>query len=216
LTREASLDQSSFSPKVAQNLAASAIVAVILSLLGMLVYIWFRFGSLRYSVCAISALLFNISICLGAIALSLAIGETSIAGVRVLDEIRIDLNVVAGLLTIVGYSLNDTIVILDRIRENRGKLSYASLDVVNNSINQTFSRTIMTSGTTITSAMVLYSLGGTGIRPFAFTFFVGLIAATYSSVVIAAPLTWSRKTGTGPSTDSESAISTRTTSLTTG
>jgi preprotein translocase subunit SecF len=63
--------------------------------------------------------------------------------------------------------------------------------VVNNSINQTFSRTIMTSGTTITSAIVLYSLGGTGIRPFAFTFFVGLVAATYSSVVIAAPLTWS-------------------------
>ncbi len=191
LTREASLDQSSFSPKVAQNLAASAIVAVILSLLGMLVYIWFRFGSLRYSVCAIAALVFNISICLGAIALSLTIGERSIGGFRLLDEFRIDLNVVAGLLTIVGYSLNDTIVILDRIRENRGKLSYASRGVVNNSINQTFSRTIMTSGTTITSAIVLYSLGGTGIRPFAFTFFVGLIAATYSSVVIAAPLTWS-------------------------
>ena len=216
LTREASLDQSSFSPKVAQNLAASAIVAVILSLLGMLVYIWFRFGSLRYSVCAISALVFNISICLGAIALSLTIGETSIAGVRVLDEFRIDLNVVAGLLTIVGYSLNDTIVILDRIRENRGKLSYASLDVVNNSINQTFSRTIMTSGTTITSAIVLYSLGGTGIRPFAFTFFVGLVAATYSSVVIAAPLTWSRNSGTRPSTDGESEGSTRNAALTTG
>ena len=216
LTREASLDQSSFSPKVAQNLAASAIVAVILSLLGMLVYIWFRFGSLRYSVCAISALMFNISVCLGAIALSLVIGETTFFGVRVLDEFRIDLNVVAGLLTIVGYSLNDTIVILDRIRENRGKLSYASLDVVNNSINQTFSRTIMTSGTTITSAIVLYSLGGTGIRPFAFTFFVGLIAATYSSVVIAAPLTWSRNGGTRPSTDGESGSTSRTTSLSTG
>ena len=216
LTREASLDQSSFSPKVAQNLAASAIVAVILSLLGMLVYIWFRFGSLRYSVCAISALMFNMSICLGAIALSLVVGETTFAGVRVLDEFRIDLNVVAGLLTIVGYSLNDTIVILDRIRENRGKLSYASLEVVNNSINQTFSRTIMTSGTTITSAIVLYSLGGTGIRPFAFTFFVGLIAATFSSVVIAAPLTWSRNSGPRSSTDGEMDSSTRKASLTTG
>ena len=197
LTREASLDQvSSFSPKVAQNLAASAIVAVILSLLGMLVYIWFRFGSLRYSVCAISALVFNVSICLGAIALSVVVGEKTFNGIRVLDEFRIDLNVVAGLLTIVGYSLNDTIVILDRIRENRGKLSYASRSVVNNSINQTFSRTIMTSGTTITSAIILYVLGGTGIRPFAFTFLVGLVAATFSSVAIAAPLTWSRGGGT--------------------
>ncbi len=196
LTREASLDQvSSFSPKVAENLAASAIVAVILSLLGMLVYIWFRFGSLRYSLCAIAALVFNVSVCLGAIAISVIVGEKTFNGVRLLDEFRIDLNVVAGLLTIVGYSLNDTIVILDRIRENRGKLSYASREVVNNSINQTFSRTIMTSGTTITSAIILYSLGGTGIRPFAFTFLVGLIAATFSSVAIAAPLTWSRGGG---------------------
>jgi SecD/SecF fusion protein len=191
LLREASLEQvSSFSPKVAENLAASAIVAVVLSLIGMLVYIWFRFGSLRYSLCAIAALVFNICICLGAIALSVMIGEKTFGSFRLLDEFRIDLNVVAGLLTIVGYSLNDTIVIMDRIRENRGKLSYATKDVVNNSINQTFSRTILTSGTTITSAVILYSLGGTGIRPFAFTFLVGLIAATYSSVVIAAPLTW--------------------------
>ena len=191
LLREASLEQvSSFSPKVAENLAASAIVAVVLSLIGMLVYIWFRFGSLRYSLCAIAALVFNVCICLGAIALSVMIGEKTFGSFRLLDEFRIDLNVVAGLLTIVGYSLNDTIVIMDRIRENRGKLSYATKDVVNNSINQTFSRTILTSGTTITSAVILYALGGTGIRPFAFTFLVGLIAATYSSVVIAAPLTW--------------------------
>ena len=164
----------------------------------MLVYIWFRFGSLRYSLCAIAALVFNVSVCLGAIAISVIVGEKTFNGVRLLDEFRIDLNVVAGLLTIVGYSLNDTIVILDRIRENRGKLSYASREVVNNSINQTFSRTIMTSGTTITSAIILYSLGGTGIRPVAFTFLVGLIAATFSSVAIAAPLTWSR--GGGEST----------------
>lgn len=197
LMREASLDQvSSFSPKVAENLAASAIVAVILSLIGMLVYIWFRFGSLRYSLCAIAALVFNVCICLGAIALSVMIGEKTFGSFRLLDEFRIDLNVVAGLLTIVGYSLNDTIVIMDRIRENRGKLSYATKDVVNESINQTFSRTILTSGTTITSAIILYVLGGTGIRPFAFTFLVGLIAATYSSVAIAAPLTWSK--GRGP------------------
>jgi SecD/SecF fusion protein len=205
LTQEASLDQvSSFSPKVAENLAASAIVAVVLSLVGMLVYIWFRFGSLRYSLCAIAALVFNICICLGAIALSVIIGEKTFGSFRLLDEFRIDLNVVAGLLTIVGYSLNDTIVIMDRIRENRGKLSYATKDVVNSSINQTFSRTILTSGTTIISAIILYSLGGTGIRPFAFTFLVGLIAATYSSVAIAAPLTWSKGQSKPSKSDDES------------
>ena len=133
----------------------------------------------------------------------MVIGEKTFGSFRLLDEFRIDLNVVAGLLTIVGYSLNDTIVIMDRIRENRGKLSYASASVVNASINQTFSRTVLTSGTTITSAIILYSLGGTGIRPFAFTFLIGLIAATYSSVAIAAPLTWKKGGGERPEPETD-------------
>lgn len=193
LTREASLDQvSSFSPTVAQNLVASAVVAVILSLIGMLVYIWVRFGNLWYSMAAVTALCFNISICLGALALSVMYGSSGWAIGLHMEEFRIDLNVIAGLLTIIGYSLNDTIVILDRVRENKGRLSYASLEVVNTSINQTFSRTVLTSGTTIVTALILFNLGGTGIRPFAYTFLVGLIAATYSSVVIAAPMVYRR------------------------
>jgi SecD/SecF fusion protein len=193
LSREASLDQvSSFSPTVAQNLVASAIVAVILSLLGMLVYIWVRFGNLWYSLAAVTALCFNISICLGALAISVMVGSTAWAASLHIEEFRIDLNVIAGLLTIIGYSLNDTIVILDRIRENKGRLPYASKACVNASINQTFSRTVLTSGTTIVTAIILFTLGGTGIRPFAFTFLVGLIAATYSSVAIAAPMVYRR------------------------
>ena len=193
-TRPPSLDQvSSFSPKIAENLAASAVVAVVLSLLGMLIYIWARFGSLRYSTAAIAALCFNVCMCLGALALSLKVAPTMFGASIRLEEFRIDLNVVAGLLTIIGYSLNDTIVILDRIRENRGKLSYASRSAVNLAINQTFSRTVLTSGTTIVTAAILYWLGGTGIRPFAFTFLVGLLFATYSSVAIAAPLVWDRR-----------------------
>ena len=193
LSREASLQQvSSFSPTVAQNLVASAIVAVILSLLGMLVYIWVRFGNLWYSLAAVTALCFNISVCLGALAISVMFGSESWAvGLR-LEEFRIDLNVIAGLLTIIGYSLNDTIVILDRIRENKGRLPYASKVCVNASINQTFSRTVLTSGTTIVTALILFSLGGTGIRPFAYTFLIGLIAATFSSVAIAAPMVYRR------------------------
>jgi SecD/SecF fusion protein len=197
LTREASLEQvSSFSPTVAQQLVASAVVAVILSLLGMLVYIWVRFGNLWYSLAAVSALCFNISVCLGALAISVMVGSTGWASGLYIEEFRIDLNVIAGLLTIIGYSLNDTIVILDRIRENKGRLPYASQACVNLSINQTFSRTVLTSGTTIVTALILLILGGTGIRPFAFTFLIGLVAATFSSVAIAAPMVF-RKSDQG-------------------
>ena len=202
LLREASLEQvSSFSPTVAQNLVASAVVAVILSLLGMLIYIWIRFGDLWYSFAAVAALCFNVSVCLGAIAISVMVGSQGWAASLNIEEFRIDLNVIAGLLTIIGYSLNDTIVILDRVRENRGRLPYASRECVNNSINQTFSRTVLTSGTTIVTALILFNLGGTGIRPFAFTFLVGLIAATFSSVAIAAPMVYRRGGGTQTRTD---------------
>ena len=203
-TRPPSLDQvSSFSPRVAENLAASAVVAVILSLMGMLVYIWARFGSLRYSAAAVAALCVNVCLCLGALALSLVVAPTVLGLNLRIEEFRIDLNVVAGLLAIIGYSLNDTIVILDRVRENRGKLSYANRAAVNLAINQTFSRTILTSGTTIVTALILYWLGGTGIRPFAFTFLVGLVVATCSSVAVAAPMVWSRREsgGTRPADD---------------
>ena len=207
LMREASLEQvSSFSPTVAQQLVASAVVAVILSLLGMLVYIWVRFGNLWYSLAAVSALCFNISVCLGALAISVMVGSTGWASGLYIEEFRIDLNVIAGLLTIIGYSLNDTIVILDRIRENKGRLPYASQACVNLSINQTFSRTVLTSGTTIVTALILLILGGTGIRPFAYTFLIGLVAATFSSVAIAAPMVYRRSDqGTGYESEGEDA-----------
>ncbi len=203
-SQKISLDQvSSFSPRVAQTLAEGAVVAIILSLIGMLLYIWLRFASFRYSLATVLALCFNMSVCLGALALSTMIGKSELGAKLHLEEFRIDLNVVSALLTIIGYSLNDTIVILDRIRENKGKLAYASRRVVNDSINQTFSRTVLTGGSTIATAIILYELGGTGIRPFAFTFLVGLIAGTISSVVVAAPLAYSRRADT--SKDAEAA-----------
>ena len=190
-TSKLSLDQvNSFSPVVAANLAASAIVAIIVSLVGMILWIWLRFSSFRYSMATITAVAFNVLVCLGALALSLRIEGSGLAKVTLMQGFRIDLNVIAGLLTIIGYSLNDTIVILDRIRENKGKRQFASWKIVNTAINQTFSRTIMTGGVTLVSASVLYIYGGPAIQPFAFTFIVGLLAGTVSSVVIAAPLTF--------------------------
>ncbi|MSR43800.1 MAG: protein translocase subunit SecD [Phycisphaerales bacterium] len=192
-TSKLSLDQvNSFSPRVAENLAASAIVAIIVSLIGMVLYIWLRFSSLRYSLATITAVAFNVLVCLGALALTLRIGGGDLARMIGVQEFRIDLNVIAGLLTIIGYSLNDTIVILDRIRENRGKLAFATWNNINDAINQTFSRTLVTGGSTLLSAFVLLLWGGPAIAPFAFTFIIGLIAGTISSVVIAAPMTYAR------------------------
>jgi SecD/SecF fusion protein len=194
LTQQASLDQvSSFSPVVAENLAASAVVAVVLSLIGMLAYIWVRFGNFRFSVATVVGVTFNVVVCLGFLAVSIPLSSTGFGTALFIEEYRIDLNVVAGLLTIIGYSLNDTIVILDRIRENRGKRTWISRDTVNLSINQTFSRTVLTGGSTLATAIILIALGGTGIRPFAYTFLIGLIAGTFSSVAIAAPMVYSRK-----------------------
>lgn len=194
LTQQASLDQvSSFSPIVAENLAASAVVAVVLSLIGMLAYIWVRFGSFRFSTATVVGVTFNVIICLGFLALSIPLAGTGLGASLYIEQYRIDLNVVAGLLTIIGYSLNDTIVILDRVRENRGKRAWISRETVNLSINQTFSRTVLTGGSTLATAIILIALGGTGIRPFAYTFLIGLIAGTFSSVAIAAPLVYSRR-----------------------
>ena len=193
-TSKLSLDQvNSFSPVVAANLAASAIVAIIVSLIGMILYIWLRFASFRYSMATITAVAFNVLVCLGALALSLRIEGTSLAKMTFMEEFRIDLNVIAALLTIIGYSLNDTIVILDRIRENKGKKQFATWVNINNAINQTFSRTLMTGGTTLLSALVLYLYGGPAIQPFAFTFIIGLLAGTVSSVVIAAPMIYFKR-----------------------
>ncbi len=177
----------SFSSSIAATLKANAYVAVFFSFLGILVYIWIRFGSLRYSFGAVLALVHDVSLTLGALAVTgvLATGDGGLLG-----PYRIDLGVVAGLLTIIGYSLNDTIVILDRIRENRGRRRMATPKIINASINQTLSRTLLTSGTTLFSVLILFLEGGSGMRAFCFTLLAGLVVGTYSSIAIAAPLTW--------------------------
>ncbi len=188
---------SSYSSAVAATLAAQAIVAVALTLMGILVYIWIRFGSLRYSAAAIVALVHDVMIALGLLALSTMVAGTFFSTVLKIEPFRIDLGVVAALLTIIGYSLNDTIVILDRIRENRGKLPLPTAPIVNRSINQTVSRTLLTSVTTLMAVLIMYFEGGGGIRPFTFCLLVGLFVGTYSSVAIAAPLVFTGSAAAG-------------------
>ncbi|MFO0963282.1 MAG: protein translocase subunit SecD [Phycisphaerales bacterium] len=211
LSQQATLEQvSSISGAVARDLAAQAAIAVVISFIGMLIYIWVRFGSLLYSAATVIGVVFNVAVCLGMLAMSKWLGETSLGHLLRIQDFRIDLNVVSGLLIVIGYSLNDTIVILDRVRENRGKLPYATRPIINDSINQTFSRTLLTGGCTAATPIVLYLVGGPSMEPFAYTFLVGLIAGTYSSNAIAATLVYVPGDGTpeqagGPASDTTAA-----------
>ena len=189
LQRDTSLASvSNFSSQVSGTMKQQAIVAMVLSLLAVIAYIWMRFGSFRYGLAAIVALVHDVSITLGVLAICGWL--TNVPGFEklLLGDFKINLALVAALLTIVGYSLNDTIIVFDRIRENRGRLSRATPQIVNDSINQTISRTVLTSGTTLLAVGILYVFGGPGVHGFAFAMLVGVLVGTYSSVAIAAPI----------------------------
>jgi preprotein translocase subunit SecF len=160
----------SVGPKVSGELITTALIAVAVSLAAILFYIWIRF-EWQFSVGAVAALIHDIV---------LTIGVFSIL------QIRFDLATIAALLTIVGYSINDTVVIFDRLRENLIKYKKRALrDVMNMSANETLSRTLMTSGTTLLALLALLVLGGDVIRGFVFAIFWGVIVGTYSSIYVA-------------------------------
>ncbi len=171
-------------PKVGAELRKQAIFVTLYALGGMLVYIAFRFQWV-YGAAAVLAVFHDVLITLGFFSLL---------------HFEISLTVIAALLTLVGYSMNDTIVIFDRIRENNRLLRKESFaDVVNKSINQTLSRTILTSGLTFLTVLVLFLMGGQVLRAFSFALVVGIVVGTYSSFGIAAPLVvaWNRWRGQG-------------------
>lgn len=175
--------------KVAGDTRRLAIAALVASLFGIVGYIWIRFQRVVFGVAAVVALVHDILVTLGAIAISAYLAEP--LGFLLVDEFRISLPIVAAFLTIIGYSLNDTIVVFDRIREVRGKSPDLTAEMINNSINQTLSRTLLTSLTTLIVVSILYVLGGQGIHGFAFALVIGVFAGTYSSVFVASPaLLW--------------------------
>lgn len=189
LHRDTSLDSvSNFSSQVSNTMKQQALVAMGLSILAVVIYIWFRFGSLRYGLGAIVALMHDVTIPLGALAISGYLAGTWFGDVLLLSDFKINLAQVAAILTIIGYSLNDTIIVFDRIRENRGKMTQVTPKIINDAINQTISRTVMTSGTTLLAVVALYVLGGDGVHGFAFSMLIGVVVGTYSSVAIAAPI----------------------------
>ncbi len=160
-------------PTVGKQLEKQAGLATLYSMAGMLVYLWFRF-QLIYGVAAVVACFHDTLITIGAFALT---------------NQEISLTVIAAILTLVGYSMNDTIVVFDRIRENlRMSRREALPDVVNRSINQTLSRTVLTSGLTFMTVLSLYIFGGQVLRGFSFALVVGILIGTYSSIAVAAPM----------------------------
>lgn len=187
----------SFSPAVAESFKAKAVASILLSILLIGIYIWVRFGSALYSGAAIACLFHDVLTCVGFVALAEVLWDVpslqpALQAIGIMP-FKIDLNLIAALLTIIGYSLNDTIIIMDRIRENRGKVSFASRSAINDAINQTISRTVITSGTTLMAIVVLYAFGGPGVRAFAFTMLVGVMVGTYSSIAVGAPIVWSKR-----------------------
>ncbi|ADB18642.1 protein-export membrane protein SecD [Pirellula staleyi DSM 6068] len=163
-----------------------AIAALAFSIAGMIAYIWYRFNNVTWGIAAAVALLHDSLIMLGAIAASLWL--TSLLGFAGVEEFKISLPVVAAFLTLIGYSVNDTIVIFDRIREIRGKSPDITSKIVNDSVNQTLSRSLLTSGTTLMVVTILYFFGGPGVHAFAFALVIGVIAGSYSTIYIASPI----------------------------
>jgi preprotein translocase subunit SecF len=171
-------------PTVGHQLEAQALKATLLSMAGMLVYLWFRF-QLIYGVAAVVACFHDTLITIGAFAL--------------LNR-ELSLTVIAAILTLVGYSMNDTIVVFDRIRENLALSRKETLpDVVNRSINQTLSRTVLTSGLTFLTVLSLYIFGGQVLKGFSLALVIGILIGTYSSIAVASPMlvAWQEWRGKG-------------------
>ena len=160
-------------PKVSSELIQAGGMAIIAAVFAMLIYIWFRF-EWQFSLGAVVALIHDVILTIG---------------VFCFTQLEFNLPIIAAILTIVGYSMNDTVVVYDRVRENlRKHKSYSMLDLLNLSINNTLSRTIMTSVTTLLALVSLYVFGGSVIKGFTFAMIWGVLVGTYSSIFIAAPL----------------------------
>ncbi|HEY3964999.1 MAG TPA: protein translocase subunit SecD [Planctomycetaceae bacterium] len=177
-----------FESSVAGETKTSAIIAIVVSLIALVIYIWFRFENFVFGLAAVVALAHDVLVTLGCVALAGYLTNTPLGPLLMLNDFKINMAMIAAFLTIVGYSLNDTIVIFDRLREIRGKNPMVTKEMINGTMNQCLSRTILTALTVFITVVILYVLGGEGIHGFAFCMVIGSIAGTYSTVYIASPL----------------------------
>jgi SecD/SecF fusion protein len=179
-----------FDAQLASETSRSAMYAILASWAAILLFLWFRFGNWTFGMAAVLCLVHDLCFTLGVIAgchylVHWLPGVATALGV---EDFKIDLTAVAALLTLIGYSVSDTIVVFDRIREVRGKNPLLTPQMINDSVNQTLSRTLLASLTVFLVVLVLYIWGGEGVKLFAFVMVIGVIVGTYSSIYIASPL----------------------------
>jgi SecD/SecF fusion protein len=187
--------------RVSTNLQIKALYAIALSCVGIIVYLWLRFQQVTFGLAAVIALLHDVFITTGMVALSAFFVTLTpgLAKALQIDGFQISLEIVAALLTIIGYSVNDTIIVFDRLREVRGKSPDLTREMINACVNQTLSRTILTAFTVFLVVAILYWFGGEGVHGFAFCMLIGVFVGCYSSIYIAAPiLYWLIGTHTPP------------------
>jgi SecD/SecF fusion protein len=181
-------EKTTFDASVAGDTQRTALVAIVLSNLAIIFYLWFRFHRAEFGIAAVVAVMHDVLIVLGLLAIGALLSRTPLGPVLGLTDFKIDLSIVAAFLTIIGYSLNDTIVVFDRIREVRGKNPAITEQMVNLSLNQTLSRTLLTSSTTLIVLFILYIMGGEGVHGFSYCMLLGIIVGTFSSIYIASPV----------------------------
>ena len=172
--------------RVAGEMQQKALLGLLLSLLFITIYIWFRFNRVSYGLAAVIAVVHDVLLTVGILAMCHWLFRP--LGFLLIEDFKISLTIVAALLTVIGYSLNDTIVVFDRIREVKGKSPNLNETMVNTSVTQTLSRTLLTSSTTILAILLMYIWGGEGIHGFAFCLLIGIVVGTYSSIFVAAPI----------------------------
>lgn len=174
---------------VADNTRTRAVYALLGSTIIILIYLWVRFQRVSYGLGAVASLVHDVLLTLGFVGVSYYLAP--VLGFLLVEPFKVNLAVMAAFLTVAGYSLNDTIVIYDRIREVRGKSPHVTADMINLSVNQTLGRTLLTGVTSMMVIVILYIAGGASIHGFAFSMIVGVITGTYSSIYIASPaLLW--------------------------
>jgi SecD/SecF fusion protein len=195
-------------PSVGAEAKTRALVAIVLSLIAMLVYIWVRFGDLHFGFGAVITLFHDTCVNVGMVAACTYIAATTIGQKLLIGDFKIDLVMIGAFLTLLGYSINDTIVVYDRIRENRRRGTLTP-QIINNSINETLSRTLLTGTTTLLVLIVMYIFGGKGLRGFNFAMLFGIIEGTYSSIAISAPVLLFRLKAADAKTKAKEALLTK-------
>lgn len=187
--REASLQKvSNFDAQVAGDTQRAAIFATIGSMFAIMIWIWVRFGDHKYGTGTVLAMIHDTVMVVGAVGLAHVLADSAVGRALGIEAFRVNMTLVAAILTVMGYSMVDTIVVFDRVREIRGKYGTLSRELINDAINQTLSRTLLTAGTTLVTLFIMYVWGGSAIHGFAFILLIGIIIGTYSSIAVAAPL----------------------------